>query len=248
MIDYKALYAQTKTLSVLLVEDHKEVRHAMIEVLEDLFSLVIPAKDGVEAWEYYRHRHTENQKGFDLIISDIQMPNMDGITLSKKVREINEHQPILILSAYKDSEYLLELINIGVSKFITKPIDYDTFLSLLLEESKKIHLANPKNEVSNVVHLAKEYYWHKDIRILKQNETIIELTKHELLLLEFFILKKEYLCSSQDIIETFYKHGIEISVRNIRNLIFKLRQKIPQECIQSVYGLGYKFIPQASIQ
>ena len=238
MIDYKTLFHETKMLSVLLVEDFDTLRKEMSEILEDLFKKVSCASDGKEALMLYE----QNPDTFDLIISDIQMPHMDGVTLATKIREIDEQQPILILSAHTDSEYLLELINIGISKFITKPIDYDSLFFTLYEECKKIRLLQPKKEVLDVISLAEGYVWYTKIRVLKFNENIIELTKHELLLLEFFISRPEYICSSEEIIDIFYQHDIELSEKNIRNLVFKLRKKIPEQCIESVYGLGYKFL------
>jgi len=240
MVDYKTLYKLTKTMTVLLVEDYQPLRKEMAEILEDLVKTVTCAEDGQEAFSFYLDAQKED-RGYDLIISDIQMPNMNGVEFSKKVREINEKQAIVILSAYADKEYLIELINLGISKFISKPIDYDELLSILYKESKNLESTTEK-EISPVeINFAKEYIWNSDTRILTYQDTLIELTKHELLLLEFFISKQGYICSNDDIVEKFYEHNIEMSDRNVRNLIFKLRKKIPEECIQSVYGLGYKF-------
>ena len=71
-------------------------------------------------------------KGFDLVISDIEMPIMDGIALTAAIRKINETQKVLVLSAHTESDYLLKLLNLGIRKFILKPIDYDEFLETLV--------------------------------------------------------------------------------------------------------------------
>ena len=60
-------------------------------------------------------------------------------------------------------------------------------------------------------------------------------------MLEFFIAREEHICNGYDIMDYFYDNGIEINEKNIRNLVFKLRKKIPEQCIVSVYGMGYKF-------
>jgi len=240
MVDYKTLYTLTKTMTVLLVEDYEPLRKEMAEVLEDLVQVVTCAPDGKEALSFYLDAQKEN-KHYDLIISDIQMPKMNGVEFAKKVREINETQVIYILSAYTDKEYLLELINIGIAKFITKPIDYDELFSILYKESQNIDTTSAKDTSSTFIEFAKDYVWNSDTRILTYQDNLIELTKHELLLLEFFISKQGYICNANDIAENFYAHNIEISERNVRNLVFKLRKKIPQECVQSIYGLGYKF-------
>ena len=228
-------------MTVLLVEDYQPLRNEMAEILEDLVKSVTCAEDGKEALSFYLDAQSEG-KGYDLIISDIQMPNMNGVEFAKKVREVDEKQAIVILSAYADKEYLLELINLGISKFITKPIEYDELLAILYKEGQNIDNITVEETSSAEVSFADAYTWNTDTRILTYQDKPVELTKHELLLLEFFISKQGYICSSDDIVAQFYEHHIEMSERNVRNLIFKLRKKIPEECIQSVYGLGYKFV------
>jgi len=139
MIDYRTLYEQTKTLSVLLVEDFEPLRQQMLEILEDLFKTVLVASDGKEALSLYQHACENNSMAIDLVISDIQMPNMDGVVLTQKIRELNPEQAIIILSAHTDSKYLIELINMGISKFLTKPIEQEEFFDILYRESVKRH-------------------------------------------------------------------------------------------------------------
>jgi len=241
VIDYRKIYDETKTLSVLLVEDFEPLRKEMVEVLGDLFKSVTYAVNGEEALTLYKETYA-SETSYDLIISDIQMPQMNGVELSKHIRALNESQAIIMLSGHTDSAYLLELINIGISKFITKPIDYDVFFPILYEESQKIKLLKSNDADTKIRYIADEYSWNTQTKALTYKDVLIDLTKHELFLLEFFVNKQEQLCSNYDIADMFYEHNIEISERNIRNLIFKLRQKIPEQCIQSVYGLGYKFM------
>jgi len=240
MADSKTLYKLTKAMTVLLVEDNPSLRNEMSEILEDLVKSVTSAEDGKEALSFYKDAQSKG-KSYDLIISDIQMPNMNGVEFAKKVREIDENQTIVILSAYTDKEYLLELINIGILKFITKPVAYDELLAVLYKEGKNIDKIADKVTSTAEINLSESYTWNRDTYILTHENKPIALTRHELLLLEFFISKEGYICSNDDIVEQFYEHRIEISERNVRNLVFKLRKKIPEECIENVYGLGYKF-------
>jgi DNA-binding response OmpR family regulator len=241
MIDYRTLYEKTKTLSVLLVEDFEPLRREMVEVLEDLFKAVLVASDGKEALALYQNAFENNPISIDLVISDIQMPNMDGVVLTQKIRELNPEQAIIILSAHTDSKYLIELINMGISKFLTKPIQEDELFDILYKESNKIHTDKKDIEETLILDLGDNYIWDTVVHVLKHNGMVIELTKHELHLMEFFILKQEHICTNQNIIDYFHSQDIEISDKNIRNLVFKLRRKIPEKCITSVYGLGYKF-------
>ena len=242
MVDYKILFNEMKTLSILLVEDFEPLRLEMGEVLESICKEVHLAADGQEGLLLYEQALHDGDP-FDLVISDIQMPVMNGIQLSKKIRAYNDDQAIIILSAHADSEYLVELINIGISKFLPKPINHDELCDILYSEGKKLNRQKIKMVVDspNII-LAPGYVWNTKIMVLTHNDLVIDLTKHELLLLQYFLRKKEHICSNIDIMEDFYNQGIEISEKNIRNLIFKLRRKIPKECIISVYGLGYKFL------
>jgi len=241
MIDYKTVYKETQKLSILLVEDFQPLREEMHMLFEDLFSVVISAKDGKEALSLYVESY-EKGKPFDLVMSDIQMPNMDGVELSKQIRAHNESQPIIILSAYSETKYLLELINIGISKFLTKPIQHDELFDILHRESLKINSQEIKMEDNTVVALCEGYIWDASTNVLKHDTNVIELTRHEMLLLGLFVDKQEYVCTNTDIIDTFYHHQIDMDEKNIRNLVFKLRKKIPEKCISSIYGLGYKFM------
>ena len=85
------------------------------------------------------------------------------------------------------------------------------------------------------------YIWDTEVQVLKCNDIPIELTKYELILLTYLVNKENYICTTSEITDVFYSKNIELSERNIRNQIFKLRKRVPEKCISSVYGLGYKF-------
>jgi YesN/AraC family two-component response regulator len=145
MINYATLYNETKDLTVLFVDDYEPLRLEMEAFLVDLFKKVSIASNGKEAIELYE----ASEEGFDLIITDIQMPVMDGVGLSAEICKMNDHQPIVVLSAHSDSEYLVKLINIGVSKFLSKPIDHNELFAILYDESKKINREKEKSPVEN---------------------------------------------------------------------------------------------------
>ena len=92
------------------------------------------------------------------------------------------------------------------------------------------------------VNLSENYIWDKNKSLLKKDNLLVSLTKHEILLLKLFINKEEEVCTNAIIMDMFYDNSIDINENNIRNLVFKLRKKIPKKCVSSIYGLGYKFI------
>jgi len=107
----------TKDLSVLYVEDEKMIRDGLLGSLKQLFKEVEVAEDGAVGWELYQHAR------FHLVITDISMPNMDGITMIEHIMEKNPEARIIVTSAQNDAEKLLTLINLGVDRFLTKPIN-----------------------------------------------------------------------------------------------------------------------------
>ena len=122
----------TRDLKILYAEDDLEIQKQTKEFFEILFSSVTVVNDGIEALKTY-----ENES-FDIVISDIRMPSMDGIELSTKIREINRDQCIIIISAYNDNDYLIKFINLNIKQFIQKPIDIDNMLETLYYTSKAI--------------------------------------------------------------------------------------------------------------
>jgi len=242
-MDFKTLFSQTKDLSLLLVEDYTPLRNDMAEMFDDLFGRVTAASDGSEALNLYREHYARHNKNFDLIITDIQMPVMNGVELSEAVRSINTDQQIIVLSAYTDSGYLLGLINLGIAQFITKPIKHEELVDTLFRVSKKINTHEQEPEIVSEVYLGENYSWDKKGHILKDGTNVVDLTRHELLLMQLLTVKSEQVCTNDDIIQEFYAHDIDIYENNIRNLVFKLRKKLPDKLIGSIYGVGYMLTP-----
>jgi len=128
----------TKDIKLLYVEDNDELREETLEILEYYFQNIVVAKNGEEGLELYK-REFESKTCFDIVVSDIEMPKMDGVLMCKKIKEIKKDQIVVLLSAYDTKEYLKEAINLGVDKFIVKPIvDAYEFISLLENLSQKV--------------------------------------------------------------------------------------------------------------
>ncbi|EDZ63080.1 response regulator receiver (CheY-like) modulated diguanylate cyclase [Sulfurimonas gotlandica GD1] len=149
----------SKTIKLLYVEDKEDVRESTSELLERFVGYVDVAVDGREGIQKYIDFHKDNGQYYDLVISDIDMPHMNGIEMTRAISEINKEQAILIISAFSNSEMLINLIDIGINKFIQKPTkDHEFFLVLSkmlndisiekenIENIKNIKLSNIKLE------------------------------------------------------------------------------------------------------
>lgn len=106
----------TSELTVLYVEDEKMIRDGLYASLKQLFKEVQIAEDGSIGWEMYQNSR------FHLVITDISMPNMDGISMIQHIKHKNPEAHIIVTSAQNDADKLLTLINLGVDRFLTKPL------------------------------------------------------------------------------------------------------------------------------
>ena len=127
----KDLAKYSKSLKILYVEDDYKAREATVLMLENFFDNIVVAVDGDDGYEKYINYYKLNNCYVDLVISDINMPKMDGTEMCKLILTHNKDQHILMISAYNDSQRLQELLNMGVSNYIHKPLRIDNFLEVL---------------------------------------------------------------------------------------------------------------------
>lgn len=134
----KSIMSFSAGLNVLFVEDEANLRHEMTELLEDIFSKITVAKNGKEGIAKYKACYETNASYPDIVISDINMPYMSGVEMSREILSLDPEQTILILSAYNETKHILELLNIGVDGYALKPIEYHSFLQTLQRASQKV--------------------------------------------------------------------------------------------------------------
>jgi PAS domain S-box-containing protein len=151
MDNFHDIIKVSKDLTLLYVEDNEETRKATLYFLEKFFDNIIVAKDGIEGFTEFHNRNkkknTLNQ--IDLILTDINMPNQDGLSMAKQIRELDENIPILILSAYNDTDYFLESISLCIDGYILKAIEIIQFIKVLKKVIMKInHERDLKNNLN----------------------------------------------------------------------------------------------------
>jgi DNA-binding response OmpR family regulator len=241
MINLEEMVQYTKDLRILVVEDHDDLREVLSSSLKEVFKEVESVENGAEAIIAYREKYLENGYGFDIVLSDIKMPFLNGVDLTKKIYDINSNQVVIIMSAHDESEYLLPLINLGIEYFVKKPINYDEFFNTLVNSSKKIVAQKKSIEVNSSETILKEnYIFNRDERTLFHNAENIYLTKYEIIFLQILSEKVDKIFSNEEIVHYFESLHEHIDMQNIRKLVSKLRKKLPEDTIESVYGIGYK--------
>ena len=125
-VDLVQLTAQTKKLTAMIVEDEKVTNELLSSTFKNFFSEVGSAFNGKDALEMYKRTKP------DVVFVDIIMAVMDGIELSRQIKEINPDQIIIVISASNDIEKISESIEVGVNSFIQKPIDTKKIIELLV--------------------------------------------------------------------------------------------------------------------
>ncbi len=132
----KELKKHTQDKSILLVEDDHSAVSVLAKILSRYFHKVLVAKDGMEGLEAY----SRNIETLDIVVSDITMPYMNGIELSKEIRRLRPKQKIIIISSHNETDNLLGAIEAGVNSFIIKPIDTKILLTKLAEICEEIDM------------------------------------------------------------------------------------------------------------
>ncbi len=133
MNEVKEIMMLSKDLTVLYAEDDQSIREKTTELLRSIFKSVETAQDGEEAINKFEvHK-------YDLVITDIKMPKKDGRYFIKHIKELDEDQSIAVTSAYNDSNRLMELIELGISCFLLKPVTSHNFFKTIYSQVKRIN-------------------------------------------------------------------------------------------------------------
>jgi len=133
-MNIKRLKEKTESLTLLYVEDNEQLKNIKLEMFNEIFSRVVYAKNGYEGLMKYQEEH------IDLVITDINMPVMDGLEMVEKIQKIEPSQKVIVLSAYAEIEYLTKLAKLNIFSFLTKPINMKKLLQKI-EESTNRELA-----------------------------------------------------------------------------------------------------------
>ena len=137
-MNFKDVYQYTKDLNILYAEDDIDLAEETSEIFEDFFASVDIAYDGQEALDKYKNYYEKNNEYYDLIITDINMPNMNGKELLKHINSININQSSIVISAYNNSSLIIELVQNGISNFALKPIESNQLMEVLYRTCRNV--------------------------------------------------------------------------------------------------------------
>jgi two-component system, cell cycle response regulator len=164
-----------KTISVLYVEDENDVREFTSKLLGSLLENVYVAQDGLEGLKIFE----EHKDDIDLIVSDINMPKMDGLSMCEAIKKINPEIPLVITSAHNDTNFLKRSIEIGVTTYAMKPIDLYQLIESIIKAMEPIILKRKLIELNLSLESKIEQEISKIKSILDAQDNIIIVTNKE---------------------------------------------------------------------
>lgn len=214
-------------LTVLYAEDENAILQTVTEVLELYVNKVITANDGAEAIELYEIYKPS------ILLLDINMPHKDGLSALKEIRQKDINIPVIIMTAHTEKEYLMNAVELYITKYLVKPFDKDALLDAL---NSCVELLQNKND--EVLYLNNEIKFNYTKQTIIKSEGEISLNKKERLLLNLLIENKNKVLPYESI--EYHVWEDPVSMDALKSLIKDLRKKTSKELIRNVSKIGYK--------
>ena len=217
--------------NILIIEDNLDTLMLMIEIFESEFSTVYSATDGQEALEVFK-----NNK-INAVLCDINIPKLNGLETIDKIRKINYCVPIIIISAYSDSDNLLKALNSNIQGYFTKPLTSDKVESIM---DKIFHHQNNEIITKNIQLNSSTLLDLQNSQVIVNNK-IIKFTHKELEFIKLLIQKKDSIVTYKTIEQVvWYDDNKVMTSTGLRTLVKNIRKKLSCDIIRNIPKVGYK--------
>ncbi|MDA3947174.1 MAG: response regulator [Helicobacteraceae bacterium] len=217
-----------KNLRILYVEDEDDVRRNAVEYLKRIAKEVLEASDGKEAIKIW------GEEKPDIIITDISMPRLNGLDMARYIRSKDQDVQIIVATAYTDTDYLMQAVELNLVKYLVKPITKEKLLSALSQSVEKI-----QDENKFTVQLSEECRYNAYSQNIECQDKTIKLTKNELLFMDLVAHHISRTLTYQEIEDAVWPYE-GMSQDAIRSLVRALRKKLPEGAVENVSGVGYR--------
>ena len=218
-------------MKILVVEDEKKVASFLKKGLEQEYYTIDVAQDGKAGLDLSL---TED---YDLIILDIMLPLLDGITLLREIRSAKIDVPVLMLTAKDSTENKVEGLDSGADDYLPKPFALEELLARVRA------LLRRKEKVKNLILSADDLMLDTQTHKVKRSDIEINLTPKEYSILEYLLRNKNHVVSRMKLTEHVYEYQFDPDTNVIDVYINKLRNKIDKNSVQpllhTIRGIGY---------
>ncbi|OEC00739.1 transcriptional regulator [Lysinibacillus sphaericus] len=219
-------------MKILLAEDDSRLRKNIVHILKKEFHHVASVDNGQDALN-----NTFSEQ-YDLVILDWMMPQLSGIAVCQQLRQSGFNGCILMLTAKDDTEDIITGLDSGADDYLVKPFKMEELLARVRA------LLRRKNKVIEQVVKVENLTLQVDARTFLLNNTEVELTKNEFLLLEYLFLNKGRVLTREQICIYIWGYDYDVSNNSLDALVKLVRKKIDdgqvKSRIQNVRGIGYK--------
>ncbi|HSN61220.1 MAG TPA: response regulator transcription factor [Ferruginibacter sp.] len=229
-----------KAFSILLVEDEENLQEALKLNLELEGYEVTSSYDGEQALKQFQQEH------FDLIILDVMLPELDGISVCETIRLTNTEIPILILSARNSSADRVLGLKKGADDYLTKPFNLEELLLRVNKLIRKSEQMAIKQTLPDIFEFGSNKIDFKALECSNKKEEHIPLSKREAMLLKLLIENKNEVVTREKILQAVWGYNVYPTTRTIDNFILNFRKYFEDDSrnpqyFHSVRGVGYKF-------
>jgi len=214
--------------TILIIDDDPMICETLKNLLGRLCHRVLIASNGKEGLEaFYAHAP-------DIILSDVDMPQLDGLKLAQAIR--NSHAPktpIILFTGRSDTEQLRQALSLGLVDYLQKPLEFETLYNALLRALQRLQETN-----LHFVKITETLHYHPTSKRLRCGEEWISLVKKEILLLELLLKHRNRLVLRHHIEDAVWGDEV-MSDGALKTLLNKLRKKIGKEQLITIAKSGY---------
>ena len=229
-----------RNLSILLVEDEENLKDTLKLNFEMEGYDVTSAYDGEQALKAVHKEY------FDLIVLDVMLPEIDGITVCENIRLSNTEIPILMLSAKNQSKDRILGLKKGADDYVTKPFSLEELLSRVKRWINKSQKISSKEPVAEKFNFGKNLINFKSLECTTKAGDVVPLTKKEAMLLKLLIENKNEVVTREKILQSVWGYNVYPTTRTVDNFILNFRKYFEDDSrnpkyFHSIRGIGYKF-------
>ncbi|XNG92030.1 response regulator transcription factor [Vibrio cyclitrophicus] len=215
-------------MKILVVEDEPRLGQQIIETLEGADWVPEVSQDGIDA--LYRATSEE----WDVIVLDLGLPKLDGLTVLKGIRDENINTPVVILSARDTLTQRVEGLNAGADDYLTKPFEMVELIARI-----RAQLRRASGSAAPVLQIGDLSLDTRSSKVLWQGQAV-SLTALEYKVVAYFMHNQNKVISRTELVEHIYKQDFDRDSNTVEVFIGRIRKKIAPKIIKTVRGLGYQ--------